>query len=598
MRPVFTTKFFSRFSFLLLSLFVFSSGFAQNSNDILPKGFAEGEELLIPAYNEWRQNRTVVACESLPPTGSIRTMAEWEELQGLAITWTGFTSILTQIVAAAKEQCQVIIICTNDAVVKNQLSAAGVDWSTGITFIEDDYDSIWIRDYGPNSVYLNDVETLGFIDWIYNRPRPEDDVVPEVIADELNIPIYCTTTAPTDLVHTGGNFMADGLGMAFSSELVLEENDASNQWGTSNHSEEEVDQIMSDFMGIDLYPKMTVLPYDAIHHIDMHMKLLNETTLLVGEYPEGIADGPQIEANIQYVLSNYTTPYGTPYRIVRMPMPPEGNSFPNTNGDYRTYTNAVFVNKTILLPVYEEQYDTTAIRIWEEEMPGYEVIGIDCNAIIPLSGAIHCITKEIGTDNPLLITHQQLPNVTTTVTDDYLVEANIKHRDGINYAVMYYKTDLTADYTAVAMTSMTDDNWEAAIPIQPEGTVVYYYINAEANDGKQQVRPITAPEGYFKFTVSGLVSTNELAATTEIKSIFPNPAGAITCIPIQTNQLIAGASIELTDVLGRTLATVYQGDIPSGESKYFIDAAQYEAGTYFVRLSNAQTSVVQKLMIK
>jgi len=582
---------------LLLALFMCNISFAQNTNEMLPKGFAEGEELLIPAYNTWRQNRTV-ACESSPPTGSIRTMAEWEELQGLAITWAGFTNILTQIVVAAKEQCEVIIICSNAAVVKNQLGAAGVDWSTGITFIEDDFDSIWMRDYGPNSVYLNDVETLAFVDWIYNRPRPEDDVVPEAIADELSIPIYCTTSVPTDLVHTGGNFMADGLGTGFSSELVLEENDASNQWGTSNHSEADVDQIMLDFMGLDLYPKMTVLPYDAIHHIDMHMKLVNETTLIVGEYPEGIADGPQIEANIQYILSNFTTPYGTPYRIVRIPMPPEGNSYPNTNGDYRTYTNAVFVNKTILLPVYEEQYDTTAIRIWEETMPGYEVIGIDCNAIIPLSGAIHCITKEIGSDNPLLITHQQLPNVTTTVTDEYLVEANIKHRDGINYAVMYYKTDLGAAYSAVAMTSMANDHWEATIPNQPAGTVVYYYIDAEANDGKQQVRPITAPEGYFNFTVSGIVSTEDQVANAEIKVIFPNPASAITCIPVTTQQAITNATIELTDVLGRSLAIVFEGDIPAGASKYFMDAAQYEAGTYFVRLSNADSSVVQKLMIK
>jgi len=588
-------KFFLQTLFFLAISFTIS--FAQDNDEILPRGFAEGEELLIPAYNAWRQNR-VYACNTNPPASSVRTMAEWEELQGLAITWTGFTSILTQIVAAAKEQCQVIIICSNDAVVKNQLGAAGVDWSTGITFIEDDYDSIWMRDYGPNTVYLNDVESLALVDWIYNRPRPDDDVVPEVIADELDIPLYCTTSEPTDLVHTGGNFMADGLGMAFSSELVLEENDATNQWGTSNHSPEEIDEIMYNFMGIDLYPKMTTLPYDAIHHIDMHMKLLNETTLLVGEYPTGVADGPQIEANIQYVLSNYTTPYGTPYKIVRIPMPPEGNSFPNTNGDYRTYTNAVFVNKTILIPTYEEQYDTTALRIWQEQMPGYELVGIDCNAIIPLSGAIHCITKEIGIDNPLLITHNQLPNVSSSITDDYVVDANIKHKEGISNAIMYYKTDLAAAYVATVMTNTTDDNWTANIPNQSDGTTVYYYIAAESNDGKEQVRPITAPDGYYKFTVTGIVSTNDLEDNTSFDAIFPNPANAITCIPLNTNQVLENATIELMDVLGRTVARIYEGNIPAGESKYFVDASRYEAGTYFVRLTSNNNSVSQKLMIK
>lgn len=586
-------------SFVLSLFFVLGLcqlSFAQN-HDILPKGFAEGEEALIPAYNEWRNSRSVV-CETTPPSSSVRTMAEWEELQALAITWTGFTNILTQIVAAAKEEVEVVIICSNDAVVKNQLGAAGVDWSTGITFIEDEYDSIWMRDYGPNTVYLNDVETLAFVDWIYNRPRPDDDVVPEVIGNQMGIPVYCTTNAPLDVVHTGGNFMADGMGTGFSSELVLDENDASNQWGTSNHSEAEIDAIMEDFMGISLYPKMVNLPYDLIHHIDMHMKLLDESTLLVGEYPAGIADGPQIEANIQFILDNYTTPFGEPYKVIRIPMPPEGNSYPNTNGDYRTYTNAVFVNKTILLPTYEEPYDSEAIGIWETAMPGYNVVGINCNSIIPLSGAIHCITKEIGTDNPLLITHNSLNDVEGDNNNlDYTVEANIKHKEGINYALMYYKTDLSGSYSAVSMTNASGDVWVADIPNQPVGSIIYYYIQAESNDSKQQVRPITAPDGFYKFEILAPANTNDLLAESLIENIFPNPANAITCIPVYVPKRTT-ATIELVDVLGRKVTTIYSGEIASGSSKYFIDASNLTEGTYFVVMKGDQINLSQKLMVK
>ena len=35
-----------------------------------------------------------------------------------------------------------------------------------------------------------------------------------------------------------------------------------------------------------------------IHHVDMHMKLLDEETILVGEYPEGVSDYYLIESNI------------------------------------------------------------------------------------------------------------------------------------------------------------------------------------------------------------------------------------------------------------------------------------------------------------
>ena len=63
---------------------------------------------------------------------------------------------------------------------------------------------------------------------------------------------------------------------------------------------------MVQFHGVDTTSNGRA-SYDGIHHIDMHMKLLDESTLLVSEYPTGVADGPQIEANLQYVLSNFTT---------------------------------------------------------------------------------------------------------------------------------------------------------------------------------------------------------------------------------------------------------------------------------------------------
>src|SRR5436190_11246212 len=201
---------------------------------------------------------------------------------------------------------------------------------------------------------------------------------------------------------------------------------------------------------------MTTLPYDVIHHIDMHLKLLDEETLLVGEYPAGIADGPQIEANLQYVLSNFNSVFGTPYKVIRIPMPPDGSGlYPNNNGDYRTYANAVFVNKTVILPVYAQQYDTTAVRIWQEALPGYTIKTIDCNSIIPALGAVHCITKEVAAIDPLLISHQPLHDTYNT-TNPYPVTTRIQHRSGISIAEIYYRTDTTQPYVSASMSQDID----------------------------------------------------------------------------------------------------------------------------------------------
>jgi len=74
-------------------------------------------------------------------------------------------------------------------------------------------------------------------------------------------------------------------------------------------------------------------------------------------------------------------------------------------------------------------------------MPGYEIVGIDCddsgNEIISLSGAIHCITHSVAVADPLLISHLPLSDTENT-TEAYVVDAYLSHRSGISNAKLYY----------------------------------------------------------------------------------------------------------------------------------------------------------------
>ncbi len=237
----------------------------------------------------------------------------------------------------------------------------------------------------------------------------------------------------------------------------------------------------------------------------MHMRVIDEETIFFGQYPEGISDGPQIESNINYLTEEYNTAFGNKYNIVRLPMPPDGSGrYPSQGGQYRTYTNSVFVNKTVLVPTYEERYDTTALRIYRENLPGYNVVGINCNSIIGSLGAIHCITKTVGDDEPLLIAHARLRD-SDDATLEYPVVAMIKHRDGVANADMYYRITPDSAYIKVPMVLVDSvaSTWAALIPPHPAGSEIQYYIHAIATNGKQQVRPMVAPEGYFRFRING-----------------------------------------------------------------------------------------------
>lgn len=574
---------------LLAFLFLLVCGTLKSQD--LPKGMTEEEKLMWPSfYSESLLNKRIVS----PPLGPVRAVGEWEEVQAITITWTSYQAVLAQIVKHAQLECKVIINCTDSNAVKSYLSSANVAITSNIKFLHVPFNSVWIRDYGAQSVYKNDVDSLFLVDWKYNRPqRTNDDIMPLAHAAFLGLPIYEMSASPYLLLNTGGNLMHDGFGTSMSSKLILNEN--------PSLSETQVDNLASLFWGTNRYIKFEVLPYDGINHIDMHMKLLDEETILLGQYPAGISDGPQIEANLQYLLSNYQSIYGTPYKIIRIPMPPNqaGNSWPSTGAYYRTYTNAIFVNKTLIYPTYYQKYDTTAARILSEALPGYNLVGINCDPNpISASGAIHCITNSFAVENPLLIRHQSI-GIVNQNTNPIEVSALIKHKNGISSAKVYYRVKGSQIFNQLNMSidQTQTDIWKAMIPSQTNGTKIEYYIEANAVGGKTQVRPITAPDGFWTLEVSPSAEIKEVKELTiKLSDPYPNPARAITCIPVES---IEGETIklEILDIQGRKVKTIFEGESIEGLNNYFFDASEMGSGVYIIRLTTRGVSTSKRIIV-
>lgn len=575
--------------FYLLIVFGFL-GFSANlhAQEFLPKGLTPEEQNLISSYQFTGTQFTP------PPSSPVRTAAQWEEVEYLLLRWTpNFQNIQRQIVEAAIDECKVIIVTQNQSAVANYLTSNGIDM-TNVEFLNTGSNSIWIRDYSANTVYTNDVGELAYIDWIYNRPRPLDNIMPAAVADYLDIPLYVTDTAPADLVNTGGNFMSDGLGNAFASELILEENEAGNPYGVSPKTEAEIDQIVHDYMGINSYRKMETLPYDVIHHIDMHMKLLDEETILVSKYPEGVADGPQIEENINYITGTFQTPFGNDYEIKWIPAPPSsGGQYPNNGGAYRTYTNALILNKTVLVPTYRPEVDAEALQIWEEAMPGYRIVGIDVDnsdePLINSSGAIHCITHTVGVKDPLWIVHEKLREVGTY--SNIPVEAQIKHISGVAQAKVFWRQAGETAFQEAAMTNVSDDNWLAELTVPADSEEIDYYIWAEANSGKSIARPMPAPEGYWTFNVNAM-STSEWASQ-NIKGPYPNPAK--DKVHFELKDIPGKVNISIYNLTGQK---IYQNAIENADGKITLILNSSWNGVYIVNFEGEFGKVTRKLVVK
>jgi len=332
----------------------------------------------------------------------------------------------------------------------------------------------------------------------------------------------------------------------------------------------------------------------------MHMKLLAEETLIVGEYPTGTLDGPQIEANLQYVLSNFNSKWGTPFKVIRIPMPPNTSSGGYSQwSPYMTYANSIFVNKTILIPTYYEEYDTTAQRIYENALPGYKVIGIDCNSIIPSGGALHCITHEIGVKDPLLISYQHIPDTSIDGSVSILdipFDVHIRHRSGISSATLYYSKDTTAGYSQVPL-QLTDSVakiWSATLSISSPSGKIFYYVKANSVSGKTMYRPMPGSNGPSKFTVT--INLNIQDILFESLNIYPNPASAITCIELERNQN-GRLKIQLFDLAGKKIMDIEDAWVGFGVQRFFFDASGLKTGTYILRLEGSEGIHSERIVV-
>jgi hypothetical protein len=257
----------------------------------------------------------------------------------------------------------------------------------------------------------------------------------------------------------------------------------------------------------------------------------------------------------------------------------------------------MFINKTILVPVYEEEYDTTALRIWRESMPGYNVVGINCNSIISASGALHCIIKEVSAHRPLWILHYQ-PEV-LDAEDEHVIEAQIKHISGIESAFLFFRIAGSSAYDSLSMINTQDDLWSATLPEYATETQIEYYFKAIAQDGKVITRPLPAPLGYFRVLVEPTETSSIGASQNSMFTmhVYPNPASELTCVPVTVPKPIKGM-LAVKDLHGRSMLQVFSGVIPPGESKYFFDAAMLSPGYYLLDLITEDVRIASPFVVR
>lgn len=549
--------------FTLVSILTLSTAFAQQTEPLTHHLSAWEKELM--------QNSTRSFTETPPPTGEVRNIAEWEAMESVLIAYTNGFGVPLSLIAEMSQDCNITTIvsgASEENTVNSIYTSNGVN-TANCTYVYQDPDSYWTRDYSPWFIAIDDSE-VAIVNFPYNRPRPNDNDVPILMANELGVDLY-----GMDVEHTGGNYMTDGYGIAASTDLVWEDN--------TSQSHAQINTKMQDYLGIDTY-HVTLDPLDDyIKHIDCWGKFLDVDKVLITEVPASDYRYDDYEFVANYFASQNCS-WGYPYEVIRV------QAATYTAGDINPYSNSLILNDKVFVPQTGSSLDDDAIAAYESAMPGYEIFGIYSNSWIN-SDALHCRTHGVADREMLYIEHYPL-NGTLSFQTNFTIEAEVVSYGGspisTGFPKLYYQQN-GGSWEEVEMQNTTGNTYTASIPGLNDSNDVAYYIYAENDNSKTDSHPRIGVADPHLFSYSGgNIGVNEYADDANL-TIFPNP----TSESFSLNTTLVSGVVSIYNTNGQE---VYSGEF--NEPNTTIDVSIFTSGVYIVKVTGAYNSLTEKLVVE
>ncbi|MCX8014765.1 MAG: agmatine deiminase family protein, partial [candidate division WOR-3 bacterium] len=337
-------------------------------------------------------------------------------------------------------------------------------------------------------------------------------------------------------------------------------------------------------------------------HIDLWTKILNDTLIMVGAYAQGHSNYALLNANADS-LSRCKNREGINYRIVRIPMPWSTSSAPPT------YLNSLFVNNKVLVPTWSLPEDDSALRVYRNALPGYNVVGINCSAMSGSGGAIHCITMQVPSSKFIHIRHYYLRNVSDT-TNPYRIRAQIITSSSLipESTLIYYKVNNESSYQTIPLTAVVDSQgiYQGYIPAQSIGDTVYYYLSVKNSQDVKRTSPKSAPVHVYSFI---LRPASEIAEENsgvdwqygpKLSAVYPNPTRKEIRILLNIKKSTT-AKIEIFNVLGQPVKCLLNQELNKGIYNFSWNFTndkdeKLPYGAYFYRINIDQYQNTGKIL--
>jgi agmatine/peptidylarginine deiminase len=336
------------------------------------------------------------------PTNQVTTqfkgMVEWEPMQTLLLTVAGgslpdeidqdIADMAREAVLIAGVDVHMVYTSGNHRdTVSNKIYAGATGAESALLdsklhWVYMDHGSIWMIDYGPFPI--TDLSNrVSFVDFEYYHERVLDDALPTRLGYEE----FGINTFRMPVGFEGGNLQMDSMGTCYVTQGLL--------WYNSE-SEAELQDIFAEYLGCTQLVIVAPLADEGTTHIDMFFKLVDDHTVILGEYKPGVdGENKTLLDNNASILSSVSLPDNQPVTVHRMVMPTNNN-----HQVWRTHINSTFVKGPTgavnLWPGFDDvDTDPEALAVWESVMPTWSHVRIKSDEIITWGGAMHCISRTV-----------------------------------------------------------------------------------------------------------------------------------------------------------------------------------------------------------
>lgn len=334
-----------------------------------------------------------------------RMPAEWEPHEGTWLawphneeTWPGklpkIEAIYLQMIEALVPQEKVHLLVNDERErerVEKCLLPRGIPTRNLLYYLIPTVDA-WIRDYGPNFILKEPggKKEAAWVKWGFNawggkyESLARDEGVGERLAPLLEIPVF-----RSGLVLEGGSIDSNGLGSSLVTEQCLLHPNRN-----PHLSRPEIEKALRDFLGFTnpIWLGEGIEGDDTDGHIDDIARFVNPDTVVTAvEKDPGDQNYTPLQENLGR-LRNARDQEGKRLAVVEIPMP-EPVRVPGARLP-ASYLNFYIANGVVLVPIFGQAGDLTALKILEGLFPKRRVIGIRSEDLILGLGAIHCVTHE------------------------------------------------------------------------------------------------------------------------------------------------------------------------------------------------------------